>query len=74
MPESDLVQQLSARVMELEILSAEAAAETERLQEFVSGYENRIRSLEAALRSLKNRIENPPDALPEALADLPPHY
>ncbi len=60
--------------MELEIRSEESLAEIAKLQDFVGAYERRISQLEAALAALKNRVENPPEAMAAAEDEAPPHY
>ncbi len=70
----DRIAALEARLMEVEIRSEERIAEIRRLEAFVGGYEDRIRTLEASLKRMKSLLEEPADDMPPALEDVPPHY
>jgi len=65
---------LEARLVELELRSEERRADTRQLEEFVAGFEQRIRILENQVDALKKQFDNPLDELPPSSEDLPPHY
>ena len=71
---SDKIGDLEARLVELELRSEERRADTAQLDEFVRAFEGRLRALENRVESLKKLLENPPEAMPAASEDLPPHY
>jgi uncharacterized coiled-coil protein SlyX len=65
---------LEARIIELEIRSAEQIHDLQRAHAFVEGYEQRISRLEKSLAEIRDMAENPSDAMPAPSEDLPPHY
>lgn len=68
------VEQLSARVVELEIRSEEQIAAVTRVEEFVTAYEERIAFLERQLRRMQEEASGSAEATPSPEEDLPPHY
>ncbi|HCP47281.1 MAG TPA: hypothetical protein DIU15_14665 [Deltaproteobacteria bacterium] len=69
-----LVKDLQARIVELEMRSEEGKAEVARMEEFVTAFDGRIRSLEKEVRSLRRLLEDPPDNPPAPGEEKPPHY
>jgi uncharacterized coiled-coil protein SlyX len=70
----DRIAELENRIMEVEIRSEERLVEIQKLEGFVSAYEGRIGTLEASFRRMKSLLDEPAEAMPPALEDLPPHY
>jgi len=72
-PEQAL-EEIQARLMELEIRSEERRAEVARMDEFVTAFDGRIRALEKEVQALRALLDNPPDQSPAAGDEKPPHY